>query len=79
MIQLEVYCDHCKEKIGEQKHLSMTFSMNGKCGVAVPPKDGTKRWWVQKFPETFIHLHGKCASPYFNALIKSAKNPEPDW
>lgn len=73
MQQLVYRCDECKEIIGNQPHLSLVFSGNLACGVAIPlEREGSKVWYVAKVKDTFIHLHPKCVNRYFGAMVKNA-------
>ena len=77
-MQKTVYeCDHCKREIGKTAHVSMAIGSNGHAsGIAFPPdttflKAGASsgRWLTRGFPQNFMHLHPKCATPFFEALI----------
>lgn len=80
-MQKVVYtCDHCEEVIGAKPHVSLRIAgMGNESGIALPPKtpgNPTTSWHVSGLKNGFIHLHSKCASPYFNAAVKSKTTPE---
>lgn len=83
-MQRSIYeCDHCKKEIGKIPHVTMAIGSNGHAsGIAFPP--GTlfakgmvlsERWLTRGFPANFMHLHVKCATPFFEALVKKEVAP----
>jgi len=77
-MQRTIYeCDHCKTEIGKVPHISLVLQTNHPgTGVALPPDDKAAHWRTTKFAGNFIHLHDKCAGPFFKDLVAKAKAPK---